>query len=165
MRAQTYKSGKPCYSEPKNSRSHGICPGGGSITTTVIDRQITSLIEAIELGFQWLEEVLSIISIKDEAESNNKLWLTLALRVCSGSVKVLTPPIQPVIRNIAATATNIKNFFNISSYHIRTLQFDIPLNRHTLKFGLSRQQPVMLLSSCSWGVSRLNSMLPFSMAL
>ena len=27
-----------------------------------------------------------------------------------------------------------------------TLQFDIPLNRQTLKFGLSRKQPVMLRS-------------------
>jgi hypothetical protein len=68
MWAQTYKSGKPFYREHKASRSHGICPGGGSITCPVIDKQISKLIEAIELGPQWLEEVLSIISLKDEVE-------------------------------------------------------------------------------------------------
>ncbi|MFC1907471.1 recombinase zinc beta ribbon domain-containing protein [Chloroflexota bacterium] len=68
MWAQTYKSGRPFYREHKASRSHGICPGGGSITCPVIDKQITSLIEAIELGPQWLEEVLAIISLKDEVE-------------------------------------------------------------------------------------------------
>ena len=68
MWAQTYKSGKPFYREHKNSRSHGICPGGGSITCPVVDEQISKLIEAIELGPQWLEEVLSIISLKDEVE-------------------------------------------------------------------------------------------------
>jgi len=68
MWAQTYKSGKTYYREHKASRSHGICPGGGSVTCPVIDKQITSLIEAIELGPQWLEEVLAIISLKDEAE-------------------------------------------------------------------------------------------------
>ena len=38
----------------------------------MIDKQITSLIEAIELGPQWLEEVLAIISLKDEVEQVNK---------------------------------------------------------------------------------------------
>ena len=68
MWAQTYKSGKTYYREHKASRSHGICPGGGSVTCPVIDKQITGLIEAIELGPQWLEEVLAIISLKDEVE-------------------------------------------------------------------------------------------------
>lgn len=72
MWAQTYKSGKPFYREHKASRSYGICQGGGSITCPVIDKQITSLIEAIELGPQWLEEVLSIISLKDEVEQVKK---------------------------------------------------------------------------------------------
>jgi len=72
MWAQTYKNGKPFYREHKNSRSHGICPGGGSITCPVIDKQISKLIEAIELGPQWLEEVLSIISLKDEVEKVGK---------------------------------------------------------------------------------------------
>ncbi|OGN99302.1 MAG: hypothetical protein A2Y89_04825 [Chloroflexi bacterium RBG_13_51_18] len=72
MWAQTYQSGKPFYREHKNSRSHGICPGGGSVTCTVIDSQITGLIEAIELGPQWLEEVLAIISLKDEVEQVRK---------------------------------------------------------------------------------------------
>jgi len=64
MWAQTYHNGKTYYREHKASRSHGICPGGGSVTCPVIDKQITSLIEAIELGPQWLEEVLAIISLK-----------------------------------------------------------------------------------------------------
>jgi site-specific DNA recombinase len=72
MWAQTYKSGKPFYREHKFSRSHEICHGGGSITTTFIDRQISSLIEAMELGPQWLEEVLSIISLKDEVDQVEK---------------------------------------------------------------------------------------------
>ena len=72
MWAQTYKSGKPFYREHKASRGHGLCPGGGSITTTVIDEQISKLIGAIELGPQWLEEVLSIISLKDEVEQVKK---------------------------------------------------------------------------------------------
>ncbi|MFC1956002.1 recombinase family protein [Chloroflexota bacterium] len=72
MWAQTYKSGKPFYREHKASRSHGLCPGGGSITCPVIDRQISSLIEAIELGPRWLEEILTIISQKDEMEKVKK---------------------------------------------------------------------------------------------
>ena len=38
----------------------------------MIDRQISGLIEAIELGPQWLEEVLSIISLKDEVDRVRK---------------------------------------------------------------------------------------------
>ena len=69
MWAQTYKSGKPFYREHKASRSHGICSGGGSITCSTIDNQINSLIEAIELRPRWLEEVLAIISLKDEVDN------------------------------------------------------------------------------------------------
>ncbi len=69
MWAQTYKSGRPFYREHKASRSHGICSGGGSITCSIIDNQITGLIEAIELGPRWLEEVMTIISLKDEVET------------------------------------------------------------------------------------------------
>ncbi len=72
MWAQTYKSGKPFYREHKASRSHGICSGGGSITCSTIDNQITGLIEAIELGPRWLEEVLTIISLKDEVDTISK---------------------------------------------------------------------------------------------
>jgi len=72
MWAQTYKSGRPFYREHKASRSQGVCPGGGSIICSVIDGQITNLIEAIELGPQWLEEVLAIISLKDEVEQVTK---------------------------------------------------------------------------------------------
>ena len=38
----------------------------------MIDKQITSLIEAIELGPEWLEEVLSIISLKDVVDQVKK---------------------------------------------------------------------------------------------
>ena len=72
MWAQTYKSGRPFYREHKASRSHGICSGGGSITCSIIDNQITGLIEAVELGPRWLEEVLTIISLKDEVETISK---------------------------------------------------------------------------------------------
>ncbi len=72
MWAQTYKSGKPFYREHKASRSHGICSGGGSITCSTIDSQISDLIEAIELGPRWLEEVLTIISLKDEVDNIGK---------------------------------------------------------------------------------------------
>jgi site-specific DNA recombinase len=66
MWAQTYKSGKPFYREHRASRSHGICSGGGSITCSTLDEQVSRLIAAIELGPRWLEEVLAIISLKDE---------------------------------------------------------------------------------------------------
>jgi site-specific DNA recombinase len=72
MWAQTYTTGKPFYREHKASRSHGNCPGGGSILCSVVDSQISSLVEAIELGPQWLEEVLSIISLKDEVDQVKK---------------------------------------------------------------------------------------------
>ena len=72
MWAQTYKSGRPFYREHKASRSHGICSGGGSITCSTIDSQITELVEAIELGPRWLEEVLTIISLKDEVDNIGK---------------------------------------------------------------------------------------------
>ena len=39
---------------------------GGSVTCPNIDNQVDKLVCAIELGPQWLEEVLSIISLKDE---------------------------------------------------------------------------------------------------
>ncbi len=67
MWAQTYYSGQRYYREHKNSRSHGICPSaGGAILCHIIDDQIKQLVGAIELGPRWLEEVLAIISLKDE---------------------------------------------------------------------------------------------------
>ena len=72
MWAQTYKSGRPFYQEQKASRSHGICSSGGSITCSIVDNQIGELIEAIELGPRWLEEVLTIISLKDEVAQVTK---------------------------------------------------------------------------------------------
>ena len=72
MWAQTYKNGHKYYREHKASRSHGICSGGGSITCNIVDNQISRLIGVIELGPRWLEEVLSIISLKDEVEQVRK---------------------------------------------------------------------------------------------
>ncbi len=69
MWSQTYDNGHRYYREHKNSRSHGICPvASGSIPCHVADEQVIRLVENIELGEKWLEEVLSIISVKDEAE-------------------------------------------------------------------------------------------------
>jgi hypothetical protein len=65
--AQTYKSGKTYYREHRGSRSLEICPAhGGAINCKTIDDQIIKVIESIELGPTWLEEVISIISLKDE---------------------------------------------------------------------------------------------------
>ena len=40
----------------------------GSIPCRVADAQVKKLVSAIELGPRWLDEVLSIISLKDETE-------------------------------------------------------------------------------------------------
>ena len=70
MWAQTYNSGSRYYREHRGSRGHALCPAsGGSIPCDVADVQIGKLVEAIELGPRWEEEVLSIVSTKDEAES------------------------------------------------------------------------------------------------
>jgi len=70
MWAQTYKNGRRYYREHRGSRGHAVCPAtGGSIRCEVADEQIGNLVEAIELGPKWEEEVLSIISVKDEVES------------------------------------------------------------------------------------------------
>jgi adenine/guanine phosphoribosyltransferase-like PRPP-binding protein len=66
MSSQTYNSGSSYYREHKTSRSSGACMEGGSVTCPNIDEQVDKLVCAIELGPQWLEEVLSIISLKDE---------------------------------------------------------------------------------------------------
>jgi site-specific DNA recombinase len=72
MWAQTYESGNAYYREQKGSRSHEVCPGGGAVPCHIIDVQIQKLVSAIELGPQWLEEVLSIISLKDEVAKVKK---------------------------------------------------------------------------------------------
>ncbi|MFC2008105.1 zinc ribbon domain-containing protein [Chloroflexota bacterium] len=73
MWAQTYQNNQRYYREHKNSNSHGICSAkSGSIPCHIADKQVIKLVENIELGEQWLEEVLAIISIKDEAERINK---------------------------------------------------------------------------------------------
>jgi site-specific DNA recombinase len=73
MWAQTYQNGQRYYREHKNSRGHGICPASsGSIPCHVADKQVIGLVENIELGERWLEEVLAIISVKDEADRVSK---------------------------------------------------------------------------------------------
>ena len=70
MWAQTYKSGGRYYREHRGSRGHAVCPAsGGSIPCELADEQIGKIVEAIELGPMWEEEVLSIVSTRDEAES------------------------------------------------------------------------------------------------
>ena len=69
MWAQTYKNGRRYYREHKGSRSLQICEGaGGSIPCHVPDGQMGKIVEAIELGPRWLEEVLSIISLQDQVQ-------------------------------------------------------------------------------------------------
>ncbi len=73
MWAQPYHNGQRYYREHKASRGHGVCPvASGSIPCHVADSQVIQLVENIELGDRWLEEVLTIISVKDEAERINK---------------------------------------------------------------------------------------------
>jgi DNA invertase Pin-like site-specific DNA recombinase len=73
MWAQTYHSGKAYYREHKASRSLSDCPShSGTILCSIIDEQVRSLVSAIELGPKWLEEVLSIISLKDEVDRIKK---------------------------------------------------------------------------------------------
>ena len=70
MWSQTYKSGGRYYREHRGSRGHAVCPAsGGSIPCEVADQQIGKIVEAVELGPRWEEEVLSIVSARDEAES------------------------------------------------------------------------------------------------
>ncbi len=68
MWSQTYKNGHTYYREHKASRSFGPCSSGGaSIPCQIPDDQVRQLVAAIELGPKWLEEVLAIIDLKDEA--------------------------------------------------------------------------------------------------
>ncbi len=69
MWAQTYKNGGRYYREHVASRSHAECPArGGSIPCERADEQVGRLVEAIELGEDWLEGVMAILSLKDELE-------------------------------------------------------------------------------------------------
>jgi site-specific DNA recombinase len=69
MWAQTYKNGRTYYREHRASRSLEPCPAhGGSMPCHVADKQVQDIVSAIELGPQWLEEVLAIVSLKDEVE-------------------------------------------------------------------------------------------------
>jgi site-specific DNA recombinase len=76
MWAQTYKSGRRYYREHHESRSIQHCPAhGGYVACDVADEQVGKLVEAIELGPRWLEEVLAIISLKDEVDRVKKARL------------------------------------------------------------------------------------------
>ena len=69
MWAQTYKSGRRYYREHRESRSNTQCPAhGGSIPCRLADEQVGRIVEAIELGPAWEEQLLSIISARDEVE-------------------------------------------------------------------------------------------------
>ena len=70
MWAQTYESGRRYYREHRESRSNMQCPAhGGSIPCSLADEQVGRIVEAIELGPAWEEQVLSIISTRDEVEA------------------------------------------------------------------------------------------------
>ena len=66
---QTYKSGQRYYREHRASRSLMDCPSaGGAIKCDVPDEQMGRIISAIELGPSWQQQVLAIISVRDEVE-------------------------------------------------------------------------------------------------
>ncbi|MBI2859184.1 MAG: recombinase family protein [Chloroflexi bacterium] len=78
MWAQTYQNGHTYYREHQCSRGESPCPAaGGSVPCHVADEQIGRMVEAIELGPQWLEQVLSIISLKDEVDRVKKARLAV----------------------------------------------------------------------------------------
>jgi len=67
--SQTYNSGQRYYREHTGSRGHCTCQAeGASMPCHIPDEQMGRIVEAIELGPKWLEEVLAIISLKDEVE-------------------------------------------------------------------------------------------------
>jgi site-specific DNA recombinase len=69
MWSQTYNSGQRYYREHRASRSIEDCPSaGGAIKCDIPDEQMGRIISAIELGPRWQEEILVIISVKDEVE-------------------------------------------------------------------------------------------------
>ena len=65
--AQTLKSGSRLYREQARSRYHIECPAEGkSIRCEMPDEQMARIISAIELGPMWQQQVMAIISVKDE---------------------------------------------------------------------------------------------------
>ena len=69
MWSQTYKSGQRFYREHRASRSLEDCPSaGGAIKCDLPDEQVGRIISAIELGPMWQQQVMAIISVKDEVE-------------------------------------------------------------------------------------------------
>jgi site-specific DNA recombinase len=73
MWSQTYKNGCRYYREHHESRSIEPCPAhGGYIACDIADEQVGKLIGSIELGPRWQEEILTIISLKDEVDRVKK---------------------------------------------------------------------------------------------
>lgn len=73
MWAQTYHNGRKYYREHRASRSIDQCIAhGGTIPCEIVDNQMIELVKAIELKPSWLEEVLSVISLKDEVTRVDK---------------------------------------------------------------------------------------------
>jgi site-specific DNA recombinase len=73
MWSQTLKIGTRLYREHRNSRSLANCKASGtSISCKVPDKKIDQIIGVIELHPQWLEQVLAIVNVKDEAEKIKK---------------------------------------------------------------------------------------------
>jgi hypothetical protein len=69
MWSQTYVSQQRYYREHRASRSIEDCPSaGGSIKCHIPDEQTGRIVSAIELGPAWEEQILAIISVKDEVE-------------------------------------------------------------------------------------------------
>ncbi len=69
MWAQTYKNGNRYYREHNATRGLKLCPeSGGSLPCDTVDEQIRKLVSAIELGRNWLEEVIAIVNLKDDVD-------------------------------------------------------------------------------------------------
>jgi hypothetical protein len=78
MWAQTYTNGRRYYREHHESRSIEPCPAhGGNIACDIADEQVGKLIGAIDLGPRWQEEILTIISLKDEVDRVKKTRQTV----------------------------------------------------------------------------------------
>ena len=115
MWSQTYKNGQRYYREHKASRSLDICEGaGGSIPCHVADEQIGRVVEAIELGPKWLEEILAIVSLKDEVER----------------VKAERARVQEKLRRM--TKAYMDNLFPDAEYHRQKRLLEMELESQVL---------------------------------
>ena len=72
MWAQTYGSGNRYYREHRNSRSHGPCPAvSGSIPCELAYKQVSRLVDAVELSPCCMDEVMAIVAVKDQLDDVN----------------------------------------------------------------------------------------------